>query len=697
MLRPDRRRDRQSTGSVGSAAPALGRCLAAGQPCRGRGRVRRPAGLLRPARVLAALGGPLLLVKAARAATRRQGGSEEDLAPFDDRARVLSDLTRPRGPLVPRQRGLPDVLAPPPDPARPEVSRGLVQMAAGLAEIQGLLDGSRLPMAGASWNAREVLRSRVAGALRPSSPWFRYGIQRAVGVGVAMAVVPVLNLGARNELWVLIAALGVLQPHYRGTVIQALVRTAACVVGILLAIVVHAGLPDDILYPWLAGLLILLGLSYLARNPLIYVVLSTVGTVLIIGVPTQAVLGWGGLRPLDVAAGAGWAVLVSKMVLPARPRVDLIAHTITDAADAALAAVSRGPDQPSDWRRDFLSADSALTLALSDARASLGLLDARSALRPPSWSTGRSRPLTTSGPWRYSGSGIPRNRCSRMWRGARLTASRACVRRDDRLGTHRRRYRQRMSVNVEHRGPVTVVSIDRPAVRNAVDRPTAEALAAAFRSVEADPGCRAAVLTGTGGTFCAGADLREIAEGRGNRLQADGDAPMGPSRLPMSVPVIAAIGGYAVAGGLELALWCDIRVVEADAVLGVFCRRVGVPLIDGGTVRLPRLVGLGRALDLILTGRDVRADEALRIGLADRVVPSGQALEAAVELAAHIAAQPQAALRADRASLYAGLDLPAAEAMAVEFAGGMAASPEAVAGARRFAAPMSGHPSESRE
>ena len=186
-----------------------------------------------------------------------------------------------------------------------------------------------------------------------------------------------------------------------------------------------------------------------------------------------------------------------------------------------------------------------------------------------------------------------------------------------------------MTVRITQDGLTTVVTIDRPHVRNAVDRATAQALADAFRGFEADPGSKVAVLTGAGSTFCAGADLRAIAGGEPNRLQPDGDAPMGPSRMVLSKPVIAAISGYAVAGGLELACWADLRVVESDAVLGVFCRRVGVPLIDGGTVRLPRIVGLGRALDLILTGREVHADEALRIGLADRVVPPGQALAAA--------------------------------------------------------------------
>ncbi len=241
-----------------------------------------------------------------------------------------------------------------------------------------------------------------------------------------------------------------------------------------------------------------------------------------------------------------------------------------------------------------------------------------------------------------------------------------------------------MTVRITQDGPTTVVTIERPEVRNAVDRDTAQALAEAFRDFEADPRAKVAVLTGAGGTFCAGADLRAIAGGQPNRLVADGDAPMGPSRMVLSKPVIAAVAGHAVAGGLELACWADLRVVEADAVLGVFCRRVGVPLIDGGTVRLPRIVGLGRALDLILTGREVAAEEALRIGLADRVVPPGQALPAAILLAEQIAAFPPAAMLADRASVYRGLDLPADRALGAEFEHGLAAVAEGVAGARRF-------------
>ncbi|WP_431482665.1 crotonase/enoyl-CoA hydratase family protein [Pseudomonas solani] len=230
-----------------------------------------------------------------------------------------------------------------------------------------------------------------------------------------------------------------------------------------------------------------------------------------------------------------------------------------------------------------------------------------------------------------------------------------------------------MSIRVEKNGPVTTLIIDRPQVRNAVDRPTAEALADALRAFEADDAARVAVLTGAGGTFCAGADLAAVAEDgeRRNRLEVDGDGPMGPSRMQLAKPLIAAIEGYAVAGGLELALLADMRVMAEDAVCGVFCRRFGVPLIDGGTVRLPRIVGQGRALDLILTGRPVQADEALAIGLANRVVPSGTAREAAERLALEIAAFPQRCMLADRASAYAQWQLPFDAAIANEFEGGL--------------------------
>ncbi|WP_374978889.1 crotonase/enoyl-CoA hydratase family protein [Pseudomonas solani] len=230
-----------------------------------------------------------------------------------------------------------------------------------------------------------------------------------------------------------------------------------------------------------------------------------------------------------------------------------------------------------------------------------------------------------------------------------------------------------MSIRVEKNGPVTTLIIDRPQVRNAVDRPTAEALADALRAFEADDAARVAVLTGAGGTFCAGADLAAVAEDgeRRNRLEVDGDGPMGPSRMQLAKPLIAAIEGYAVAGGLELALLADMRVMAEDAVCGVFCRRFGVPLIDGGTVRLPRIVGQGRALDLILTGRPVQAEEALAMGLANRVVPSGTAREAAERLALEIAAFPQRCMLADRASAYAQWQLPFEAAIANEFEGGL--------------------------
>jgi enoyl-CoA hydratase len=243
-----------------------------------------------------------------------------------------------------------------------------------------------------------------------------------------------------------------------------------------------------------------------------------------------------------------------------------------------------------------------------------------------------------------------------------------------------------MPVHVEKRGPVTTVILDRPEVRNAVDRETAESLARAFRDFDSDDEARVAVFYGEGGTFCAGADLKAIAAGEGNRAEPSGDGPMGPSRMRLSKPVIAAIAGHAVAGGLELALWCDLRVMEEDAVLGVFCRRWGIPLIDGGTVRLPRLVGLGRALDLILTGRAVGAAEALGMGLVNRVVAKGAARGAAEELAYEISQFPQVCLRGDRSSAYEQYDLDFEAALLNEFKHGMAAlGSESAAGARRFA------------
>src|SRR6185503_2938820 len=220
-----------------------------------------------------------------------------------------------------------------------------------------------------------------------------------------------------------------------------------------------------------------------------------------------------------------------------------------------------------------------------------------------------------------------------------------------------------MPVNVEKNGPVTTVILSRPEVRNAVDRETAESLVVAFRAFDEDDDARAAVFYGDGGTFCAGADLKAIASGRHNRTEVTGDGPMGPSRLLLEKPVVAAISGYAVAGGLELALWCDLRVMEEDATVGVFCRRWGIPLIDGGTIRLPRLIGLSRALDLILTGRAVSAAEALSIGLANRVVPKGTSRQAAEALALEIAAFPQVCLRGDRLSAYEQFDLSFEEAL----------------------------------
>lgn len=242
-----------------------------------------------------------------------------------------------------------------------------------------------------------------------------------------------------------------------------------------------------------------------------------------------------------------------------------------------------------------------------------------------------------------------------------------------------------MSVTIERNDAVWTVVIDRPGARNAVDGPTAQELADAFRSFDAAPEARVAVLCGAHGTFCAGADLKQMS----NHLNPDmaSDGPMGPSRLVLSKPVIAAISGYAVAGGIELAAWCDLRVMESDAVVGVFCRRWGVPLIDGGTVRLPRIVGLGRALDLILTGRGVGAEEALAMGFANRVVPPGQARAVAQALAAEIAAFPQACLRSDRQSAYEACGVPLSDALAREFELGLGSlQAEGVHGASRFAA-----------
>jgi enoyl-CoA hydratase len=241
------------------------------------------------------------------------------------------------------------------------------------------------------------------------------------------------------------------------------------------------------------------------------------------------------------------------------------------------------------------------------------------------------------------------------------------------------------AVRVERSGPVTTVFLHRPARRNAVDGATAAALADAFRAFDADDEAAVAVLHGEGGVFCAGADLTAVGTERGNRVAPDGDGPMGPTRLRLSKPVIAAVSGYAVAGGLELALWCDLRVADETAVFGVFCRRWGVPLIDGGTVRLPRLIGTSRAMDLILTGRPVDAAEALAIGLANRVVPAGEALAAAQELAAQLAGLPQPCLRRDRLSVLDQEGLSEADALAVEFAHGQVSlAADALDGAARF-------------
>ncbi len=242
-------------------------------------------------------------------------------------------------------------------------------------------------------------------------------------------------------------------------------------------------------------------------------------------------------------------------------------------------------------------------------------------------------------------------------------------------------------VRLESHGPVAVITIDRPEVRNAVDGPTAAALADAFRRFDVDDGLAVAVLTGAGGVFCAGADLKGVAEGRGNRVTLDGDGPMGPSRMMLSKPTLAAVEGYAVAGGLELALWCDLRVAARDAVFGVYCRRWGVPLVDGGTIRLSRMLGHSHALDLILTGRGVSGDEAHRMGLANRLVAPGAALREAIALANELARFPQRCLRSDRISSYRQWDLSMDDAFREESRLGLEVirSGETEAGARRFA------------
>ena len=249
------------------------------------------------------------------------------------------------------------------------------------------------------------------------------------------------------------------------------------------------------------------------------------------------------------------------------------------------------------------------------------------------------------------------------------------------------------TVRLDTDGPVRIVTIDRPEVRNAVDEPTREALAAAFRDFDADDSASVAILTGAHGVFCAGADLKAFAAGKKRRRTEDGDGPMGPTRMLLGKPVIAAVEGYAVAGGLELALWCDLRVAAEDAVFGVFCRRWGVPLIDLGTVRLPRLIGQSHAMDLILTGRGVSGEEALRMGLANRITPKGGALNEALALAKELAALPQRCLRSDRLSAIEQWSLGWREAMLNEFHRGMTVinSGESKDGATRFAAGAGRH------
>jgi len=247
-----------------------------------------------------------------------------------------------------------------------------------------------------------------------------------------------------------------------------------------------------------------------------------------------------------------------------------------------------------------------------------------------------------------------------------------------------------MPIHYETDGPVVVITIDRPEVANAIDRPTADELADAFRRFDADDELAVAVLCGAHGTFCAGADLKAMQSGdaeRVSRVEPDGDGPVGPTRMLLGKPVIAAVEGHAVAGGLELAIWCDLRVAAEDAVFGVYCRRWGIPLMDGGTIRLPRLLGHSHALDLILTGRGVSGEEAQRMGLANRLVAPGEARAAAIELAKLLAVRPQAALRSDRLSSYEQWSLTQEEALDGEYRHGMAtlASGEMVGGLERYA------------
>jgi enoyl-CoA hydratase len=247
------------------------------------------------------------------------------------------------------------------------------------------------------------------------------------------------------------------------------------------------------------------------------------------------------------------------------------------------------------------------------------------------------------------------------------------------------------AVTVERDGPVTTVLLSRPERRNAVDGATAAALAGAFRAFDADDGARVAVLHGQGGVFCAGADLQAAGTTQGNRVEPDGDGPMGPTRMRLSKPVIAAVAGHAVAGGLELALWCDLRVADETAVFGVFCRRWGVPLIDGGTVRLPRLIGVSQAMDMILTERPVAADEALQMGLANRVVAEGTSRAAAEALARDLAAFPQTCMREDRLSLLESFALAEDDAIQNEFRHGLRSLAEVAAGLERFRAGAGRH------
>jgi enoyl-CoA hydratase/carnithine racemase len=255
-----------------------------------------------------------------------------------------------------------------------------------------------------------------------------------------------------------------------------------------------------------------------------------------------------------------------------------------------------------------------------------------------------------------------------------------------------------MAIRIERDGPVTTVILNRAEARNAVDRVTAEELAEAFRAFDADPDAAVGVLYGDHDHFCAGADLKAFAAGSFNRVEPEGDGPMGPTRMLLSKPVIAAVAGYAVAGGMELALWCDLRVMEEDATLGVFCRRWGIPLIDGGTVRLPRLIGMSRALDLILTGRAVGAEEALAMGLANRVVAHGESRQAAEALAHELARLPQVCLREDRLSAYEQADMSFEQAIANELRHGMnSLAAGAAEGAQRFAGGAGRHGAAATE